>query len=106
MQQRPPSRARGYLSRGALLALLVHVHVLTPIGVAAWIYGGRQQAAREAQRAQEGDVDFQQVAGPVLPKDRPPTEPLADQLEPPKPPKPRADRRRADKKEIPKTAEE
>src|SRR5204863_5698906 len=103
MSQRAASRARGFLSRGALLSLLVHVHLLTPIGVAAWIYGGRQQAAREAQRAQEVDVDFQQVADADLPKDLPPIEPLSDQLEPPKPPKPRADRRKADKKETPKT---
>ena len=53
MSQRAGSRARGYLSRGALLALLLHVHLLTPIGLAVWIFAGRQEAAREAQKAQE-----------------------------------------------------
>ena len=34
MSQRAGSRARGFLSRGALLSLLLHVHLLAPIGVA------------------------------------------------------------------------
>src|SRR5262245_45700186 len=106
MSQRPASRARGFLSRGALLSLLLHVHLLTPIGLAAWIFGGRQQAAREAQRAQEMDVDFQDMTTAELPKDLPPIEPLPDQLEPPKPPPPRAERRKPEKKPAAKTAEE
>ena len=40
MSQRAGSRARGYLSRGALLSLLLHVHLLTPIGLAVWVFGG------------------------------------------------------------------
>ena len=77
MSQRAGSRARGFLSRGALLSLLLHVHLLVPIGVVIWIYGGRQQAAREAQRAQEVDVEFQDATAAELPKDLPPIEPLA-----------------------------
>ena len=84
MSQRAGSRARGYLSRGALLSLLLHVHLLAPIGLAAWIYGGRQEAAREAQRAQEVDVEFKDVTAAELPKDLPPDRtPPPDQLEPP-----------------------
>ncbi len=91
MSQRAGSRARGFLSRGALLSLLLHVHLLTPIGVVIWIYAGRQQAAREAQRAQEMDVEFQDASAAELPKDLPPIDPPPDQLEPPKPqPKPKA----------------
>src|SRR5215471_17675491 len=103
---RPASRARGFLSRGALLSLLLHVHLLAPIGLAAWIYGGRQQAAREAQKAQEVDVEFKDVTAAELPKDLPPIEPLPDQLAPPKPPTPRAERKKVEKKETAKTPEE
>jgi TonB family protein len=103
---RPASRARGFLSRGALLSLLLHVHLLTPIAVAAWIYGGRQEAAREAQKAQEVDVEFKAVTEAELPKDLPPVEPLPDKLEPPKPPQPRADRRKPEKKPLAKTPQE
>ncbi len=98
MSQRAGSRTRGYLSRGALLALLVHVHLLTPIGLLAWIYGGRQEAAREAQRAQEVDVEFKDVSAAELPKDLPPIEPPPDQLEQPKPPPPRPARRKQETK--------
>ena len=80
MSQRAGSRARGYLSRGALLSLLLHVHLLAPIGVVIWIFAGRQQAAREAQRAQEIDVEFQDATAAELPKDLPPIEPPPDQL--------------------------
>ena len=74
-------RARGYLTRGALLALFVHIHVLAPIGIVVWIYGGRQEAAREAQKAQEVDVDFRDVTAAELPKDLPPIDSLVpDQL--------------------------
>ena len=92
MSQRAGSRARGFLSRGALLSLLLHVHLLAPIGVVIWIFAGRQQAARDAQRAQEMDVEFQDATAAELPKDLPPIEPPPDQLEPPKPqpPKPKA----------------
>ena len=99
MSQRAGSRARGYLSRGALLSLLLHVHLLTPIGLAVWIFAGRQEAAREAQRAQEVDVEFRDVTAAELPKDLPPIEPAPpDQLEPPKPPTPRAEARKLEQK--------
>jgi hypothetical protein len=89
MSQRAASRTRGFLSRGALLSLLLHVQLLTPIGVVIWIFAGRQQAAREAQRAQEMDVEFQDASAAQLPKDLPPIEPPPEQLEQPKPPKPK-----------------
>jgi len=107
MSQRAGSRARGFLSRGALLSLLLHVHLLAPIGLAAWIYGGRAEREREAQKAQEVDVEFKDVTAAELPKDLPPIEPSPDQLEPPKPPQ-RAERRKAEKKQAakPPTPEE
>jgi TonB family protein len=99
MSQRSGTRVRGFLSRGALLSLLLHVHLLTPIGLAAWIYGSRQQAAREAQKAQEVDVDFQDAATAELPKDLPPLDSLVpDQLQPPKPPPPKEARRKREPK--------
>ena len=95
MSQRAGSRARGYLSRGALLSLLLHVHLLTPIGLAVWIFAGRQEAAREAQRAQEVDVEFRDVTAAELPKDLPPIEPApSDDLQPSKPLPPRAGARK------------
>ncbi|HXU03491.1 MAG TPA: TonB C-terminal domain-containing protein [Polyangia bacterium] len=103
MSQRARSRARGFLSRGALFSLLLHVHLLTPIGVVIWIFAGRQQAAREAQRAQEMDVEFQDASAAQLPKDLPPIEPPPDQLQPPKPqqpkPKPIAREKKPDEKQ-------
>ena len=85
MSQRAGSRARGFLSRGALLSLLLHVHLFAPIGIVIWHYAGRQEAAREAQRAQEMDVEFQDATAAELPKDLPPIDAPADQVEPPKP---------------------
>src|SRR5215831_15788384 len=77
-------RARGHLSRGALLALLAHTHLLVPLLIAAWVYGGRE----EAQRAEEVDVAFQDVPLDQLPPDLPALEPPLptppDRLEPPK----------------------
>ena len=92
MSQRAGSRARGFLSRGALLSLLLHVQLLLPIGVLIWIFAGRQEAAREAQKAQEMDVEFQDATAAELPKDLPPIDPPADELAPPTklpPPKPK-----------------
>ena len=86
MSQRPVLRVRGHLPRGALLSLLLHVHLLVPIGLAAWIYGGRQEAVREAQKAQEVDVEFKDVTAEELAPDLPPIDALPDQLESPKPP--------------------
>ena len=39
MSQRARSRARGFLSRGALLSLLVHAHLLAPIGIIMFLVG-------------------------------------------------------------------
>jgi hypothetical protein len=85
MSQRAGSRARGFLSRGALLSLLLHVHMLGSIGAVIWFFAGREQAAREAQRAQEMDVEFQDATAAELPKDLPPIDAPPDQVEPPKP---------------------
>ena len=85
MSQRAGSRApRVSFARRAAVAAGAR-HLLAPIGVAVWIYGGRQQAAREAQRAQEMDVEFEDATAAELPKDLPPIEPPPDQLQPPKP---------------------
>jgi len=107
MSQRIGTRARGFLTRGALLALFVHVHVLAPIGLAVWIYGGRQEAAREAQKAQEVDVEFKDVTAAELPKDLPPVDSLVpDQLQPPKPPTPRPDKRPKPEPKVAKKTEQ
>jgi hypothetical protein len=42
MRRRLSTRARGNLSRGALISLLLHFNVVAPVVIAAWIYGGRQ----------------------------------------------------------------
>jgi TonB family protein len=89
MSRQPVSRARGHLPRGALLSLLLHVHLLVPLGILIWIYAGRQEAEREARLAQEIDVDFQAVEPADLPKDLPPVEPVPDELRPPKPAEPK-----------------
>jgi TonB family protein len=101
MSQRARSRARGYLSRGALLSLLLHVHLLGPLAVVIWIFAGRQEAAREAQRAQEVDVEFKDVTTAELPKDLPPLDPTPlDQLEPPRPQPPRESKPKPEQKAV------
>ncbi|HEY5448541.1 MAG TPA: TonB family protein, partial [Polyangia bacterium] len=75
-----------------MFALLVHVQVLMPIGVAIWFFARRQQSERERARAQEMDVEFKDVTAAELPKDLPPIDPPADELAPPTklpPPKPK-----------------
>jgi outer membrane biosynthesis protein TonB len=79
MQQRLGKRARGHLSRGALISLLLHVNLVTPVAIAAWVYGGRE----EAQRNEEVDVAFQAVDQTALPDDLPPIEPTPEPAEPP-----------------------
>jgi hypothetical protein len=74
MQQRLGKRARGHLSRGALISLLLHVNITAPIAIAAWVYGGRE----EAQRNEEVDVAFQAVDQTALPPDLPPIEPTPE----------------------------
>jgi hypothetical protein len=78
MQQRLGKRARGHLSRGALISLLLHVNLVTPIAIAAWVYGGRE----EAQRNEEVDVAFQAVDQTALPDDLPPIEPTPEPASP------------------------
>ncbi len=85
MRRRPVTRVRGYLSRGALLSLLIHANLLVPLGIAAWIYGGRE----EAQRAEDMDVAFEDASTANLPKDLPPLDQVPpDDLRPEKPIKP------------------
>jgi TonB C terminal len=79
MQQRLGKRARGHLSRGALISLLLHVNVVAPVAIAAWVYGSRE----EAQRNEEVDVAFQAVDQTALPPDLPPIEPTPEPAEPP-----------------------
>ncbi len=101
MRRRPDNRARGFLSRGALLSLLVHANVLGPLAVAAWIYGGRE----EAQRAEEMDVGFEDASTADLPKDLPPIEsPPPDVLQPLPPAKPKPEERK--KRELAKAEPE
>ena len=61
----------GILSRGALISLLLHLNLVAPLVIAAWVYGGRE----EAQRAEEVDVAFQEPTTSELPPDLPPIEP-------------------------------
>ncbi|HVT09785.1 MAG TPA: TonB C-terminal domain-containing protein [Polyangia bacterium] len=78
MQQRLAKRARGSLSRGALISLLLHFNVVAPLVIAAWVYGGRE----EAQKAEEVDVAFQAADQTALPDDLPPIEPTPERPEP------------------------
>jgi TonB family protein len=78
MRQRLSTRARGHLSRGALISLLLHVNIVAPVAIAAWVYGGRE----EAQRNEEMDVAFQEADQTALPPDLPPLEPTPQPLEP------------------------
>ncbi len=79
MQQRLAKRARGSLSRGALISLLLHFNLVAPLVIAAWVYGGRE----EAQKAEEVDVAFQAADQTALPDDLPPIEPTPETAEPP-----------------------
>src|SRR5450432_557772 len=74
MAPAPTSRSRGHLGRGALFSLLLHAALLAPIGALAFVWAARE----EAQRAEEVDVGFENVADDQLPANLPP-------LEPPKP---------------------
>ena len=79
MQQRLAKRARGSLSRGALISLLLHFNLVAPLVIAAWVYGGRE----EAQKAEEVDVAFQAADQTALPDDLPPIEPTPETAEAP-----------------------
>ncbi|HVZ75147.1 MAG TPA: TonB family protein [Polyangia bacterium] len=98
----PPARQtrvrdRGHLGRGSLLSLLLHAQLLVPLAIAAFIYGGRE----EAQRAEEVDVGFESVADDELPKDLPAIEPTTDDLQP-LPPEAKKDKKPPKEKEKPK----
>ncbi len=96
MRQRLSTRARGHLSRGALISLLLHANVVAPLAIAAWVYGGRE----EAQRAEEVDVAFQAADQTALPPDLPPIEPEALEPEAKKAPKP--EKKRPELVKVPK----
>ncbi len=98
MRQRLSTRARGNLSRGALISLLLHLNVVAPVVIAAWIYGGRQ----EAQRAEEVDVAFQAADQTELPPDLPPIEPSPETLEPEAKKAPKPDKKRPELVKVPK----
>src|SRR5260370_1130352 len=66
MLRAPTKRARGHLGRGVLLSLHLHALVPVPLGVAAFIYGGRQ----EPQRAEGVDVGCDAVPGEQLARTR------------------------------------
>ena len=98
MRQRLATRARGNLSRGALISLLLHLNVVAPVVIAAWIYGGRE----EAQRAEEVDVAFQAADQTELPPDLPPIEPSPQTLEPDARKAPKPDKKRPELVKVPK----
>jgi|SRR5579871_2075729 len=78
MRQRLSTRARGHLSRGTLISLLLHLNLVAPLVIAAWVYGGRE----EAQRAEEVDVAFQEPDPSTLPPDLPPVDDKPEPLPP------------------------
>ncbi len=98
MRRRLSTRARGNLSRGALISLLLHLNVVAPVVIAAWIYGGRE----EAQRAEEVDVAFQAADQTELPPDLPPIEPSPETLEPEAKKAPKPDKKRPELVKVPK----
>lgn len=98
MQQRQGKRARGHLSRGALISLLLHLNAVAPLVVAAWVYGGRE----ERERAEEVDVAFQAVDQTALPPDLPPIEPTPEPLEPPARPEKPEKKPKVDKEKLKK----
>ena len=67
---RPKTQARagGHIGRGALVALVLHLNLVGPLVVAAFIYGAREAA----QRAEEVDVGFESVPDSQLPEELPP----------------------------------
>src|SRR5882672_8504940 len=91
MPPAPRKRARGHLGRGTLLSLLLHAQVILPLGIAAFIYGGRE----DARRAEEIDVGFESVPEEQLPADLP-------ALEPPKGDETALERLKPDAKKPPK----
>ena len=98
MRQGLSTRARGNLSRGALISLLLHLNVVAPVVIAAWIYGGRE----EAQRAEEVDVAFQAADQTELPPDLPPIEPSPETMEPEAKKAPKPDKKRPELVKVPK----
>lgn len=101
MQQRLGKRARGRLSRGALISLLLHLNVVAPVVVAAWVYGGRE----ERERAEEVDVAFQAADQTALPPDLPPLEPTPEPLDQPAKPEKPEKKAKVDKEKLKKPEE-
>ncbi|HVR64880.1 MAG TPA: hypothetical protein VMU50_23445 [Polyangia bacterium] len=89
MQRRP--HQHGHLGRGALLSFFGHALLVAPILTLVFIYASRE----EAQRAEEVDVAFRDVASEELPADLPPLDsltqppPSADDRTPPERKKPK-----------------
>ena len=100
MRQRLSTRARGHLSRGALISLLLHLNLVAPLVIAAWIYGGRE----EAEKAAEVDVAFQEVDPSTLPPDLPPIEPLPEPNEPDAKKAPPPEKKKPELVKVPKPA--
>jgi TonB family protein len=88
------ARTQGHLGRGALAALLTHVHLLAPFIIATFIYAARE----EAQRAEEMDVGFENVPAEELPQDLPPLDDTPEPLAKAPSEREKADRRPPDKK--------
>jgi TonB family protein len=75
---------RGFLGRGALLSLLIHVNGLSIVGMVIWTLAEKEIA----QRPDEVDVAFEDMSAADLPKDLPPLDaPTPDSLDVPPPPK-------------------
>ena len=105
MPQRPSdTRARASLSRGALLSLLLHVHLLVPLGDRGLDLRRAREEARA--RARRSTSRSRTSTAAELPKDLPPIEPPPPtSCEPPKPPSSRsAERRRSPRRRPPNEA--
>ncbi|HEY6478252.1 MAG TPA: TonB C-terminal domain-containing protein [Polyangia bacterium] len=81
-----------------MISLLLHLNVVAPLVIAAWVYGGRE----EAQRAEEMDVAFQEADQTALPPDLPPIEPTPETLEPEAKKAPKPEKKRPELVKVPK----
>jgi TonB family protein len=80
---------RGFLGRGFLLSLLLHVNGLSLVGMLIWTMAEKEIA----QRPDEVDVAFEEISAADLPKDLPPLDaPAPDSLD--VPPAPKVDKRK------------
>jgi TonB family protein len=80
------------LARGVVLSLFLHGQVLVPLIVATIVLAQREEAQKEAQKAEEVDVAFEDVKPEELPHDLPP-------LDDTPPPDPQAKPKREDRRE-------